>query len=141
MHANARSLAPPNILRAKWGKDLGPRSLTSGTSQQVLWSLDSEEGPGAGIQAFEEGALPGCADTQSGRGNATGVRVLGKVQARFRFSFRNKLPLRSITSVTLKNRTQKPKGANPFLFLQTCSHSPLAKPHGEQLTKTRKSGL
>lgn len=108
MHANARILAPPNILRAKWGKDLGPRSLRSGTSQRVLWSLDSEQGPGAGIQTFEEGALPGCADT-SGRGNETGVRVLGKVQARFRFSFRNKLLLRSIASVTLKNRKQNRK--------------------------------
>lgn len=113
MHASARSLGPPNILRAKWGKDLGPRSLRSGTSQGVLWSLDSEEGPGAGIQTFEEGTLPGCADT-SGRGNETGVRVLGKVQARFRFSFRNKLLLRSIASVTLRNRKQNRKEQIPF---------------------------
>ena len=61
MHENARSLAPANILSAKWGKSLGPRSLRSGTSQLLLLPLDSEWGLGAGTQTSKEGAQAGYA--------------------------------------------------------------------------------
>lgn len=79
----------------------------------MFLSLDSEEGLGAGTQTFEEGALPGCAGI-SGRGNEAGMRALGKVQARVRFSFRNKLLLRSIATVTFKNTKQNRMEQIPF---------------------------